>query len=86
MQSSSSLKISSAEMSAGTSLGSRPLDFSFRINLRTRTVIDSNLYRRLNLLQSIMALTVRLEDPARSDEQGSFDARSRCSFFASCRD
>ena len=27
-----------------------------------------------------------LEDPVRSDEQGRFDASSRCSFFASCRD
>ena len=72
-------------MSTGTSPGSRPLGFSFRVNLRTRAVIISNLCRRLNFLQSITALTTRLEDSLRSDEQGRFDASSRCSFFASCR-
>ena len=49
-------------------------------------MIVSNLCRVLNFLQSTTALTTWLEDPVRSDEQGRFDASSRCSFFASCRD
>ena len=72
------------------STGTRPcfclLDFTFRVYLKTREVIVSNLCRRLNLLQSITALTARLEDPVKSDEQSRFDVSSRCSFFASCRD
>lgn len=73
-------------MSTGTRPRSRPLDFSFRVNHKTRDVIISNLCRRLNLLQSITALIARLEDPVRSDEQGRFDVSTRCSLFASCRD
>ena len=73
IQSFSTSKISSAAMSTGTSPGFHLLDFSFRVNFKTRAVIVSNLCRRLNLLQSVTALTAELED-ARSDEQGRFDA------------